>query len=81
MSAINIYYIRAAIEANTGRRLTLSQTRDLLVEEGLLTRKQAKRHCSSMSYSQYHDEYLPAVAAPERTPDLIEELSDAPSPD
>lgn len=40
---INLHYIRAAIEANTGVRLPLVRVRELLVEEGLITQKQADR--------------------------------------
>jgi len=38
---INLIYIRAAIEANTGIHLTLEKTRQYLLEEGLITQKQA----------------------------------------
>lgn len=38
---INLYYIRAAIEANTGIRLSLSEVRTYLLEEGLITQRQA----------------------------------------
>ena len=38
---INLIYIRAAIEANTGVHLTLEKTRQYLLEEGLITKKQA----------------------------------------
>lgn len=38
---INLHYIRAAIEAATGQRLSLPRVRDLLVEEGLITQRQA----------------------------------------
>jgi len=45
MKHVNLHYIRAAIEANTGvTGLSLEQVRDYLVEEGLLTPSQAKRH-------------------------------------
>lgn len=40
---INLHYIRAAIEANTGKRLSLEEVRTLLVEEGLITQKRADR--------------------------------------
>lgn len=36
---INLVYIRAAIEANTGIRLSLEETREYLLEEGLISRK------------------------------------------
>ena len=38
---INLVYIRAAIEANTGIRLKLPEVRQYLLEEGLITPKQA----------------------------------------
>lgn len=38
---INLHYIRAAIEAATGIHLTLPEVRTYLVEEGLITQKQA----------------------------------------
>jgi len=45
MKHVNLHYIRAAIEANTGvTGLSLEQVRDYLVEEGLLTPAQAKKH-------------------------------------
>lgn len=44
---INIYYIRAAIEAATGVRLSLNETRDILLEEGMITKR------------QYHEEAAP----------------------
>lgn len=40
---INLYYIRAAIEAATGIHLSLEQTRTYLLEEGLITPKQAEQ--------------------------------------
>lgn len=40
---INLYYIRAAIEAATGIHLTLAETRTYLLEEGLITSKQAQQ--------------------------------------
>lgn len=38
---INLIYIRAAIQARTGKRLSLTQVRQYLVEEGLITQRQA----------------------------------------
>jgi len=38
---INLIYIRAAIREKTGQVLKLEEVRDLLLEEGLITRKQA----------------------------------------
>lgn len=39
---INIHFIRAAIHENTGVKLSLEETRDILIDEGLLTLKQSK---------------------------------------
>ncbi len=38
---INLHYIRAAIQQATGFRLSLGRVRELLVEEGLITQRQA----------------------------------------
>lgn len=38
---INLIYIRAAIRERTGQELSLDKVRDLLLEEGLITPKQA----------------------------------------
>ena len=32
----NLYYVRAAVEAATGVKLTLNQMRDYLIEEGMI---------------------------------------------
>ena len=40
---INLHYIRAAIEANTGKHLSLEEVRELLIEEGLVSKKKADR--------------------------------------
>lgn len=53
--AINLIYIRAAIEANTGFKLPLEQVRELLVEEKLITREQAKNH--AQIFRGYHEFY------------------------
>lgn len=50
----NIHYIRAAIEANTGVKLTLTQTRDILVEEGLLSKAKSKQ-AIFRGYSEFYD--------------------------
>ena len=43
-TTINLHYIRAAIEANTGIRLSLEKTRQYLVEEKLISPQEAKKH-------------------------------------
>lgn len=53
--AINLVYIRAAIEANTGQRLSLERVRQLLIEEGLITKEQAKNH--AQIFRGYHEFY------------------------
>jgi hypothetical protein len=55
-SAINLVYIRAAIEAATGVRLSLEKTRQYLVEEGLITPYQAKHDATIFrGYSEFFD--------------------------
>ena len=55
--SINLHYIRAAIEANTGQRLTLERVRELLVEEGLITKSQAERNAQLFTgYSDFYDD-------------------------
>ena len=48
-SLINIYYIRAAIEAATGVRLSLNETRDILLEEGLITKRQYNEEAAPLA--------------------------------
>lgn len=57
---INIYYIRAAIEAATGVRLTLNETRDILLEEGMITKHQYDQEASP--FTGYDDLYQSDVA-------------------
>jgi hypothetical protein len=55
---INLHYIRAAIEANTGVRLSLKDTRRYLLEEKLITPSQARRHAQIFSgYGDFHEDY------------------------
>lgn len=55
--SINLHYIRAAIEAHTGQRLKLERVRELLVEEGLITPKQAERNAQTFTgYSDFFDD-------------------------
>ena len=54
-STINLHYIRAAIEANTGIRLSLEKTRQYLVEEKLISPEDAKKHAHIFSgYSDFY---------------------------
>ena len=51
---INLNYIRAAIEAKTGKRLKLTEIRRLLVEEGLITASEAKKYAPIFNdYREY----------------------------
>ena len=69
---INLYYIRAAIEANTGKTLSFQEIRNLLVEEGLVTERQLKRF--SQDFRGYDEFYDNSPATREIPTDEIEEL-------
>jgi hypothetical protein len=56
--SVNLHYIRAAIEARTGRCLTLKEIRRYLVEEKLLTPAQARKFARVFTgYGDYHEDY------------------------
>ena len=67
---INLVYIRAAIEANTGIRLTLEKTRQYLLEEGLITQKQADE--DAVIFTGYGDFFFGDVP----TTDVEKQLDD-----
>lgn len=49
-------YIRAAIEHATGIRLPLERVRELLVEEGLITKAQAQKHATIFrGYAEFYE--------------------------
>jgi hypothetical protein len=53
---INLHYIRAAIEANTGVKLTLAEVRRYLVEEKLITPEQARRNAQIFTgYGEFYE--------------------------
>lgn len=53
---INLIYIRAAIQANTGVELSLEEVRKLLIEEGLITQPQAKKYAQIFrGYSEFYE--------------------------
>tara|TARA_R100001510_G_C7648190_1_gene205490 strand:+ start:1239 stop:1532 length:294 start_codon:yes stop_codon:yes gene_type:complete len=55
-NSINLIYIKAAIEAATGVSLTLKEVRQYLLEEGLITPKQAKKEATIFrGYSEFYD--------------------------
>ena len=52
---INLPYVRAAIHAATGTWLTLRRTRELMVEEGLITQQQADLQAQLfVDYSEFY---------------------------
>ena len=55
-NSINLVYIRAAIEAATGVRLSLEDVRRYLIEEGLITQKQAREEATIFrGYNEFYD--------------------------
>ena len=53
---INLEYIRAAIQANTGITLPLDRVREYLVEEGLITPRKAERNAQIFrGYSEFFE--------------------------
>lgn len=68
----NIHFIRAAILNRTGINLTLDQTRDILIEEGLLTPKQSKG-IIFRGYSEFYEYFYKQDdnLAPEKKERLI----------
>lgn len=60
---INMHYIRAAIQAATGEKLTFDRIRELLVEEGLITQAQADE--DAQDFRGYTDFYPHDVAVRE----------------
>tara|TARA_B100000035_G_scaffold68160_1_gene55711 strand:- start:20205 stop:20462 length:258 start_codon:yes stop_codon:yes gene_type:complete len=69
---INLHYIRAAIEANTGQTLSFKEIRELLIEEGLVTERQLKYF--SQDFRGYGEFYEDVPATREVSSDEIEEL-------
>lgn len=72
---INLQYIRAAAEAATGIRVSLPRLRELLVEEGLITQKQADEEAHLyVDYSEFFD--MDEATRPAEDRDLSEGLPD-----
>ena len=67
---INLIYIRAAIEANTGIRLPLNRVRTLLYEEGLITKNQAENNARDFEgYGEfYNEDIVDKYSVPEMVP-------------
>lgn len=53
--SVNLHYIRAAVQARTGIRLSLKDVRRYLVEEKLLTPAQARKYAKI--FTGYQDFY------------------------
>lgn len=72
---INLIYIRAAIEANTGVRLSLERTREYLVEEGLITQRQADEDAGIFrGYGEFYNEDFASSLIKEDPQDVKEDL-------
>jgi len=72
---INLIYIRAAIEANTGVRLSLERTREYLVEEGLITQRQADEEAAIFrGYGELYNEDFASSLIKEDPQDVKEDL-------
>lgn len=63
---INLIYIRAAIKQRTGQELSLERVRDLLFEEGLITRAQAEDE--NLFFNDYSAYFETEEAAVEMVP-------------
>ena len=69
--AINLLYIRAAIEANCGVRLPLEDIQRLLVEEGLVTPAQMREHAQVFrGYAEFY-EYDDELSVDASLPDAL----------
>ena len=71
---MNIHYIRAAIYANIGILLTLEQTKQYLISEGMV----AERNADRLIFSGYKEYYGRTVSVDASLPidDVIEQLPD-----
>ena len=73
---INLHYIRAAIEANVGIRLSLEETRQALIDAELITQEQAQSNAQIFSgYSEfYKTEYAETDPHVKEAEEIIREL-------
>lgn len=77
---INLIYIRAAIEARTGIRLSLPDVRKYLVEENLITTKQARNNSKEFGgYEEFYNDgifsrYTYPEYASSKVPDDVQGL-------
>lgn len=78
--SFNLYYIRAAIQSRTGQVLKFDRIRQLLLEEGLISKKELKDNPLAHEFDGYGryfatEEYT--VAVPPNPRMLITELLEA----
>ena len=72
---INLVYIRAAIRERTGKELSLEAVRDLLLEEGLITKKQAQnRDLIFRGYAEYFETEEAATRVEDPNQFIIREI-------
>lgn len=72
---INLIYIRAAIRERTGKELSLEAVRDLLLEEGMITQKQANsRDLIFRGYSEYFETEEASARVEDPNPFIIREI-------
>jgi len=73
---INLIYIRAAIRERTGKELSLEAVRDLLFEEDLITKAQAKdRDLIFRGYAEYFETEEASARVEDPNPFIIREIS------
>ena len=58
VTMLNLYYIRAAIEANTGQRLSFKKIKQYLVEEKLVTEQELKDNPLAHEFQGYGRYYF-----------------------
>jgi len=76
-SMINLIYIRAAIRERTGQELSLRTVRDLLYEEGLITKGQANnKDLIFRGYAEYFETDEAAAKMEDPNPFIIREITD-----
>jgi hypothetical protein len=73
-SPINLYYIRAAIQGATGIRLSLSKTRQYLIEEGLISRAEAD--AEAQEFRGYNEFYWNDGGSGDVIPEDPQEIKD-----
>lgn len=77
--SFNLYYIRAAIQDRTGQVLKFSKIRQLLLEEGLISKMELDRNPMAKEfdgYGRYFSTEHNSVAIPPNPTRFIAELLD-----